>query len=548
HLDIVMAIHGINNGALVYWGDGSGINWTSHTRINFSNGPQGLAIGDFNHDGHPDFAAACNYSATVVLVTYTSGRNFTVAKTWTEGDYPARLAATTFNGRTLLAVAAGDHYAAYEIDPQTLNQRKIIYFGDQKNVFGVAWGNFDWIKGVASEDGIPDLAFSETMAHFTFVGASQGLVSGGTYSISSNNDGLAFSDSKQEYFQGLTTITVPGDSRSYLVVADNQSSVLRTIYGPGTYPFSDSFVVNSVNMQGATGMNEAAVADFNGDGIPELISANNRSNNVSIVSLVSAGAIDGYPGNANAITTFMKGGLNGSVSTGSPVAMSNLLNADQIQNVLGQVAALQSGNAVRMTSGYQIRVPGTFVTANAASLNGQSGSYLTAWNLRDSSGHPIAFETAQQLFGNLGTGNQVRPLKPEAPLSAFNGAWFMPTYRLSGAATTPAEAFFEWGSSYSSYNNSGQPVPATTDSGVGFYSIQDVPPSLRASSVVVSDGSKFPATGESTDSAMCIPRTCLAQPFPSVGRKTRCTRRTSPTLSVGLGRPLRSLMRSERRR
>lgn len=499
HLDIVMAIHGINNGALVYWGDGTGSNWTNFARVNFSNGPQGLAIADFNQDGHPDFAAACNSSATVVLVTYAGNRTFSVAKTWTEGDYPARLATTTYNGKALLAVAAGSHYAAYEIDPQNLNQNLLRSYSYVNHNFGVAWGNFDWTKGEATEDGLPDLAFSDTAASYTFVGTSRGQLSSGNYGLNYENDGYTFPSSSKEYFQGLTSVSVPGDPRSYLVVADNQSSELRMMYGPPSN--SQPFVINQVNMQGGTGMNEVAVADFNGDGIPELISANNGSHNISIVPLTGTGGeINGYPGSAKAITTFAAGGLSGTVSSGVPVALSTVLTAGQMQQTIGQIMALQSGNAVTMPSGYQVRVPGTFVTANAASYSGKSGSYLTAWNLYDNNGHPIALSTAQSLFGDFGAGNEVQPVNPNSPLSAINGAWFMPIRPLSGGVTTPAEAFFSWGQSTPNYNNGGVPTPTNLPngsggaSGVTFAPIKDLPPALQQTGVT-SDGTAFSSTG-----------------------------------------------------
>lgn len=505
NLDMVIAIHGINSGALVYWGDGTGSNWTNYTRVNFNYGPQGLAIADFNQDGSPDFAAACN-SATVVLVTYAGNRTFNIASSWYEGGNPARLAATTYNGKVLLAVAAGSHYFAYEIDPTTLIRQIVNSDSASNQCFGIAWGNFDWTLGSATEDGIPDLAISDTKdtdffgdeKNTTSVTVSLGFLLAPTVYASQVGRLFSFGKSKYTYFQGLTSVSVSGDPRSYLVVADNRSSELLMMSGLESY---SRFATNLVNMQGGTGMNEVAVADFNSDGIPELISANNGSHNISIVPLTGTGGeINGYPGSARAITTFAAGGLSGTVSSGVPVALSTVLTAGQTQQTIGQIVALQSGNAVTMPSGYQVRVPGTFVTANAASYSGKSGSYLTAWNLYDNNGHPIALSTAQSLFGDFGAGNEVQPVNPNSPLSAINGAWFMPIRPLSGGVTTPAEAFFSWGQSSPNYNNGGVPTPTNLPngsgdaSGVTFAPIKDLPPALEQTGVT-SDGITFSSTG-----------------------------------------------------
>ena len=485
NLDIVMAIHGINNGALVYWGSGSGANWGNFTRVNFSNGPQGLAIADFNQDGYPDFAAANNYSQDVKIFLYNpeSPNHFITSITIAAAGDPARLAATSYNGKTLLAVAAGSSVYVYTISPDLTYG---TWSGAGNHSFGVCFGTFE------SGDNIPDLAFTNTGGAGSSYSFYNGAYNEDLYSPLYRGPGQSFMDNS---FQGLTALTVPGRPLSYLAGASNDGSIVT---------LGLNQIGNKINMQGATGMNEVAVADFNNDGIPELISANNGSGNVSIITLSPTG-------NAQALTTYTQNVQNNSpdpLTNGSATLSKDLL-PDQLQALIWQVNALQGGNAVFIPNYegdavmWQVKVPYAFITVNAASIANQDylGSFLTAWNLYDYNGHPIAQSTAQSLFGNLGRGVQLTPLDPNAPLKNIDGAWFMPTIPLSGAATAWAEAFFNWGQSTPGYG--GNPIPTNTLWGNSakntwygqYYQISDLPPDLTTATGLVSDGNTFSSNG-----------------------------------------------------
>lgn len=490
NLDIVMAIHGINNGALVYWGNGSGTNWGNFTRVNFGDGPQGLAIADFNQDGYPDFAAADNYSQDVKIFLYNpeNPNHFITSITIAAAGDPARLAAASYNGKTLLAVAAGSRVYVYTISPD-LTYGTWSVGGNHS--FGVCFGTFE------SGDNIPDLAFTTTGSSSSSYCFYNGAFNEGLYAPFYQDQGLSQS-AMDNSFQGLTALTLPGRPLSYLAGASNDGSIVT---------LGLNQIGNKINMQGATGMNEVAVADFNNDGIPELISANNDSGNVSIIALSPTG-------NAQAVTTLTQNLQNNSPDplTNGSATLSKDLSAAQLQALFWQVNALQGGNAVFIPNSeniadprmWQVKTPYAFITVNAASsasAYGYCGSFLTAWNLYDYNGHPIAQSTAQSLFGNLGRGVQLTPLDPNAPLKNIDGAWFMPTIPLSGAATTWADAFFNWGQSTPGYG--GNPIPTNTNWGqskyinwIGaYFQINDLPPDLTSATGLVSDGNTFSSNG-----------------------------------------------------
>src|SRR5262249_8253673 len=113
--------------------------------------------------------------------------------------------------------------------------------------------------------------------------------------------------------------------------------------------------------------------------------------------------------------------------------------------------------------------PGLFLTATPATLNEtvpdtnlsytQNGAYLNGWQLLDTNDNPMALGTVQALFGTPVvsspghlTGVNLTPVDPKHPFVAYNGGWYFAAQPVNGAATTWADAFFNWGPGTSGYS------------------------------------------------------------------------------------------------
>ena len=133
----------------------------------------------------------------------------------------------------------------------------------------------------------------------------------------------------------------------------------------------------------------------------------------------------------------------------------------------------------------KIASPGFFLAAVPAMVNDNgtlidgTGRSIVGWNLVDNNGNPIAFETAEQLFGLITPATETTergadvPLpavlpqlwepidrvlefaNPTKPLKAYNGMWYADTKAANSAVTSLANAFFLWGRDNASYHTDG---------------------------------------------------------------------------------------------
>jgi hypothetical protein len=299
--------------------------------------PSSLAVGDFNGDGRPDLVVADAGSNTVSVLLNTTPANattpsFAVQKTFAVGTYPMSVAVVDVNGdgRPDIAVAnQGDKTVSVLLNMTPVNASTPAFAAQQ--TFACGADPLSVAVGDLNGDGRPDIAVAcegeplSLLVNTTPAGASAAsfapqqtfAVGGLAWAVAMgdlNGDGrpdlavanflsksvsvllnltaagattLAFS-TQQTFAVGVNPEAVAvgdfdGDSRPDLVVAnwnDNTLSVLvNTTSAGATTP---SFVVQQTFAVGKQ-PGSVVVGDFDGDGRPDLVTANANSSTVSIL-------------------------------------------------------------------------------------------------------------------------------------------------------------------------------------------------------------------------------------------------------------------------
>lgn len=250
--------------------------------------PFGVVIGDLNGDGRPDVAAANNNSnsVSVLLNTISPGgamASFAPASTFGVGAAPRAIAIGDINGdgKQDLATANQVDASVSVLLNTTLAGGSGASFASAAHfsVRGATSTNpFSVAIGDLNGDGRPDLAVADTnrgialvLLNTAFAGSSSASFATPTsFNVGGSPRSVAIGD-------------LNGDGRPDLAVGNrdgNTVSVLLNIMIPGAIL---ARFAPAANFGTGTRPHSLSLADFNGDGQPDLTLANQGSGDVSVL-------------------------------------------------------------------------------------------------------------------------------------------------------------------------------------------------------------------------------------------------------------------------
>jgi hypothetical protein len=276
--DLVTANNG-GNSVSVLLGNGDG---TFQPAVNYpaGNRPLRVAVGDFNGDGIPDLlvldsGSAPLFQGTLSLLLGNGDGTFQAARTiifQTASAFPVDLAVADFNGDGHLDLAVSEVVVTGQRDLDevdvvlgngdgTFQAPRSIILPIGANPQGLAVGDFNG-------DGIPDLAIA-TQTNVTV------LLGNGNGTFGRETD---IPDDSQP--QALAVSDLNGDGALDLVVThsfpDRDFVSILLGRGNGTFQAGGNFPTGRFSAA-------AAVGDFNGDGIPDLVIANRANSDISVL-------------------------------------------------------------------------------------------------------------------------------------------------------------------------------------------------------------------------------------------------------------------------
>ena len=235
--------------------------------------PTSLVVADFNGDGIPDVVTANSGANTVSVLLGNGDGTFKAAQNIPVGAHPNAVAVADLTGTGVfdLVVADGGTYPTFnDSDVQVLLgngdgtfQRPVSYGAGIVNPRGVAVADLNG-------DGILDLAVAD--------GGSYGSNAGAVWVLLGTGGGSFQPGQRIAAGVGTKAVAVGdfnGDGVLDLAVANQgadftgEGSSLSVLLGNGDGTFQPP-----VDYQVGAGATAVAVADFNGDGIPDLVATN----------------------------------------------------------------------------------------------------------------------------------------------------------------------------------------------------------------------------------------------------------------------------------
>ncbi|MGI4870772.1 MAG: FG-GAP-like repeat-containing protein [Janthinobacterium lividum] len=363
-LDLVTANFGIFSAGVLLGQAGGGFapvtKYYTVTYLTYHGGsPSEITVADVNGDGRPDIVTANTGSNTAgVLLAQASGGFATVTTYSTGGSIPHGIAVADVNsdGRP---------------DLVTANQ----YSNTAGVLLGQAGGGFaavtTYSTGVYSQpldiavadvngDGRPDLVTANQYSDAA--GVLLGQASGGFAAVT------AYSTGANSQPSSIAVADVNGDGRPDLVTANYGTHTVGVLLGQA----SGGFAAVTAYSTGANSQpSSIAVADVNLDGKPDLVTANNNTNDVSVLLnttpayLPTRAALPGasatlFPNPANTSATLTATGLPAAARTVEATLLSPI---GQVVRRLSMPAALGAATGSIPTAGL---APGLYLLRLAA--------------------------------------------------------------------------------------------------------------------------------------------------------------------------------------
>jgi hypothetical protein len=240
------------------------VTFTGPTNFAVGDGPNSVAVGDFNGDGDPDLAVANEFAGSVSVLLGGAGGSFSAATNIATGGFPFAVAVGDFNGDRDPDLAVAD---AFDGIISVLLGGAGGSFGGPTNFpagsfpAAVAVGEFNG-------DGDPDLAVADQLTGAILVlrGSTGGSFTAPTTVGTATGP---FSIAVGEF---------NGDSDPDLAVADPSDGGVRVLLGSTGATFTAPATVASGGDPVSVG-----VGDFNGDGDPDLAVADQSPGEIMVL-------------------------------------------------------------------------------------------------------------------------------------------------------------------------------------------------------------------------------------------------------------------------
>lgn len=268
--DIVTANYPANSvSVLLNSGNGTFPAFTTFT-TGSANAPYAVATGDINADGRPDIITANYNTNTVGLLLGNGNGTFQPIVTFSAGTgtNPQSVAVADVNGDGQSDVITGNYFG---------NSVGVLLndgFGSFQPIVLYTTGNHTHraIVSDVNADNRPDII----SANFNnnSVGVHLGNGNGTFQTVSPYPIG------PNQYSYGVAAADFNGDTKADLVAVNGSSNAAQVLLGNGNGTFQS---LRSFTTGSGTTPNAVAVGDLNGDGKPDIVSANGGNNSVSVL-------------------------------------------------------------------------------------------------------------------------------------------------------------------------------------------------------------------------------------------------------------------------
>lgn len=257
-------------------GNGDGTFKTS-TRLPVGPRPISLIAVDFNNDGNTDIAVALEGSNSLLVLLGDGSGGFQAGSSYGLGNDPQRIVAGDFNRDGISDLAVANYYSndisiLIGNGDGTFRSAPAVTVGgpDCRNLTSLAAADLN-------SDGTMDLAVTCSSNNFVKIMLGNG---DGSFRPSYRNDGsgAAGNWTGGDYPQSIAVADFNGDGNPDLVVANYTSDTLGVLLGNGDGTFQAP-TIYGVAVQPWF----VAVADLNGDGKPDIAISDRGDDRVSIL-------------------------------------------------------------------------------------------------------------------------------------------------------------------------------------------------------------------------------------------------------------------------